>query len=56
MRHSLVSWQPLQDPTLLVDVFRRWRHALKISIVEEEAELMVNVNDSRTLMSKPSVQ
>lgn len=56
MRQSLTSWQPLQDPTLLVDVFRSWRCALKISIIEEKAELEADVYGARTIKSRPIVQ
>ncbi|VDC06053.1 unnamed protein product [Peniophora sp. CBMAI 1063] len=31
VRRSLQSWQPLEEPTLLLDTFRLWRRALKIT-------------------------
>lgn len=38
VRQQLASWQPLKDPTLLVDLFSQWRLALKFNIEEEVVE------------------
>ncbi|KAF8587943.1 TFP11-domain-containing protein [Ramaria rubella] len=56
VRLSLASWQPLHDPTLLTDVFRRWRRALKFTVTEEKADLEVDVYGVRTLKAKPLAQ
>ncbi|KAF8511854.1 GC-rich sequence DNA-binding factor-like protein-domain-containing protein [Gautieria morchelliformis] len=55
VRQSLASWQPLQDPTLLVNVLRRWRHALKMSVMEK-AQLDADVYGTRNFQSTTSVQ
>ncbi|KAF8523620.1 GC-rich sequence DNA-binding factor-like protein-domain-containing protein [Gautieria morchelliformis] len=55
VRQSLASWQPLQDPTLLVNVLRRWRRALKMSVMEK-AQLNADVYGARNFQSTTSVQ
>ncbi|GJJ10963.1 hypothetical protein Clacol_005192 [Clathrus columnatus] len=35
VKQQFASWQPLKEPTHLVDLFRRWRNALKFNTQEQ---------------------
>lgn len=50
VRRLLTSWNPLKDPTYLVDMFTRWRRALKFAEVEPNSEMEIEVHG---VMSRP---
>ncbi|KAF8519028.1 TFP11-domain-containing protein [Hysterangium stoloniferum] len=54
VRVLLTSWQPLREPTFLVGIFKRWRRALKFSVVEEKNGLDVDIYASQTVNPAPA--
>jgi len=56
VRRLLASWHPLEDSTLLVDSFRRWRRALKFTDLEQRNEMEVDIYGAQSIRPKPPLQ
>lgn len=50
LRRLVSSWNPLEDPTGFLSVFRDWRRALKISADEPTTTTMVDVYGAKTVV------
>lgn len=55
VRRMLAQWQPLEDPTAFTQLFRLWRGALKMSVVEEKPPDQIQVYGSSTVLSAAPV-
>lgn len=51
VRRMLAQWQPLEDPTAFTQLFRLWRGALKMTVVEEKPPDQLQVYGSSTVLS-----
>jgi tuftelin-interacting protein 11 len=52
VRRLLAQWNPLEEPALLTDQFRRWRKAFKMSTVPVESSV-VDIYGTRTTVKTP---
>ncbi|KII85866.1 hypothetical protein PLICRDRAFT_115444 [Plicaturopsis crispa FD-325 SS-3] len=48
-RRMVTQWHPLEDPTAFITLFRSWRRALKMNLVNEDIASQVDVYGSKTI-------
>ncbi|KAH9951153.1 TFP11-domain-containing protein [Amylocystis lapponica] len=51
VRRMLAQWQPLEDPTAFTPMFRAWRRALKMAVLEEKPPSEIQFYGSSAVIS-----
>ncbi|KAH8108887.1 TFP11-domain-containing protein [Phellopilus nigrolimitatus] len=52
-RRMMATWRPLDDPAAYTSILRRWRNALKMTIIDTKADMQVDVYGTRTVSTRP---
>ncbi|EJD07266.1 TFP11-domain-containing protein [Fomitiporia mediterranea MF3/22] len=52
-RRMMASWRPLDEPTAFTSTLRRWRQAFKMTVVQPEADMQVDVYGTQRVSPRP---
>ncbi|KAL5512900.1 hypothetical protein ACEPAH_3298 [Sanghuangporus vaninii] len=52
-RKMVASWRPLEEPDAFTSTLHKWRNALKMSTIDPETDMQVDVFGTRSVSSRP---
>ncbi|THH11314.1 hypothetical protein EW145_g734 [Phellinidium pouzarii] len=52
-RRMMATWRPLDEPSAYTTILRKWRNALKMTVVDSKSDMQVDIYGTQTVSSRP---